>query len=204
MKTLALFLIASVAPAITIQLDNATTLLDGSLFTLNAQYVAAFQLNSGGVATGTLADLSRFRLGGGVGLGPTAQDLVLGFYTIGPAAQNPPTSIWEPNGTLTLIVDRLGIPPYGTQAVYTQSFVAGTEFVFDLNLVSDGVAGLTPDQFTFQLYDSTFSSLLYEVALDAVAEPNTAVPEPATGAGVAIAVVALALWRRRTIGGCRS
>jgi hypothetical protein len=196
MKLFAFFLLVSVAPAVTIELDNSTTLLDGSVFTVGAQYVAAFQLNSSGVAAGTVAELWRFRLGGGLGVGPTAQDLVNGFYTIGPL----PTSIWQPGGTLTMIVDRLGQAPYSTQAIYTQGFTAGTEFAFDLALFSDGVAGQSPDQFAFQLYDSGFNTLLYEVALDAV--DSTGVPEPATGVGVAVAVVALAMWRR-AIGGWR-
>ncbi len=204
MKTLALFLIASVAPAVTVQLDNSTTLLDGSLFTLGTQYVAAFQLNSGEESSGTLASLTAFQLGGGTGLSATAQDLAFGFYMIGSADIVPPTSIWVPGGSLTLIVVPVEQPPFSTQAFYTQSFLAGTLFSFDVELFKDLTPGITADQFTFQLYNAEFTELRYEVALDNVAAKQAEIPEPATGAGVAAAVAALAIWRRRTIGGCRT
>ncbi|MBY0503412.1 MAG: hypothetical protein K2X03_05875 [Bryobacteraceae bacterium] len=168
---MALWLMGVVAPAATLELDTSTTLLNSSLFSTGTTYVAAFQLNGAGNGS-TLAALSLFDLGGGSGLPASPADLTAGLFSVGPLPALS-AGIWQSNGMLTLNVD-----PLNVTALYTQAFTAGTVFRFDFLLTTNVGAGLTPDQFSFQLYDSGLSELLYDSAFDAV--PGVTVPEPGT------------------------
>jgi hypothetical protein len=188
MRWLALLMIGAVAPAATLELDTSTALLDSSLFTTGTTYVAAFQLTGAGNGS-TLAAMSLFDLGGGSGLPLSGADLTSGLFTVGPFPALS-AGIWQPNGTLDLNVDLLN-----SSAVYTQAFTAGTVFRFDFLLTTSVVAGLTPDQFAFQLYDSGLSVLLYDTAFDAV--PDVGVPEPGTAYLLGVAGALALLIRSR-------
>lgn len=199
MRTLLFFCLASLAPAATIELDTATTLLDSSSFTTGATYVAAFQLTAAGFAN-TQAALSMFQLDGGTGLPISPSDLTAGLFTVGPFPALT-SGIWQSNGTLDLNVD-----PVNAYSLYTQSFTAGAAFRFDVLLTTTlPDLLLTPDQFSFQLYDSNFSTLLYDTALDAI--PAQSVPEPSTFylmLPLALSAVPRLLRRRPGNGGSRA
>ena len=106
--------------------------------------------------------------------------------------------IFQTAGTLTLTV-----VPGDSYSLYTQQFTSGArgraaQFIFTASL--DGIyAGGTPDAFSFQLYDSSLSTLLYEQDFAILDSTPAAVPEPGSASllltGLALA---LCLARRRS------
>ena len=187
---LLLCLTAYVSQANIISLDSSTTLLDSSLFIAGTNYAAVFQLTGGGSAD-TSVMLSLFDLGGGAGIDQSIGDPVSGDYLVGPDSSLA-SGIWQSSGTLQLDVD-----PVNSYALYSQEFAAGSVFSFDFQLLTDLAPGGVPDEFDFQLYDPTYSTLLYDVALDAT---PVAAPEPASWQLAALCCAALAAHR---IGGKR-
>lgn len=190
----AICLLPAVLQATTISLDTSTTLLDGSTFTAGVTYYAAFQLTGSGSAT-SQASLSQFNLDTGTGLAQSVADPVSGNYLIGPDASLP-AGIWQPGGTLLLNVD-----PVNAYSLYTQTFTAGGQFDLTFLLDTNLQPPATPDQFAFQLYDSSLSQMLYEVAVDAI--PPVVTPEPSTGLPVVSAVVLLLARLSRKLGPSR-
>lgn len=180
---------ASATTVYFIDLDNSTSLLDGSFFTAGTTYYAAFQL-TGGDASNSSAALSGFEIGGGSPVAPSPADPVAGIYAVGPDPADP-SGIFQTDGTLALKV-----VPNNSYALYAQQFTAGTQFSFSVSL--DGVfLGGTPDAFSFQLYDSGLDTLLYEQDF-AILNTGSSVPELGS-AGLVLAGLALVLtsdWRR--------
>jgi len=174
-----------------IDLDNSTSLLDGSSFTAGMTYYTAFQL-TGGDASNSSASVSGFDIGGGSAVAPSAADPVAGTYAVGPDPADP-AGIFQTAGTLTLTV-----VPGNFYSLYTQQFMAGTNLSFSVSL--DGVfQGGTPDAFSFQMYDSSLDTLLYEQDFAILNTAPASVPEPGS-AGLVLAGLALVLaayWRRR-------
>jgi hypothetical protein len=174
-----------------IDLDNSTSLLDGSSFTAGTTYYTAFQL-TGGDASNSSATVSGFDIGGGSAVAPSPADPVAGTYAVGPNPADP-AGIFQTAGTLTL-----SIVPANSYSLYTQQFTAGTQLSFSVTL--DGVyAGGTPDAFSFQLYDSSLDTLLYEQDFAILNTAPASVPEPGS-AGLVLAGLALVLtsyWLRR-------
>lgn len=193
---LSLFLAVLLAPAFgraaTIELDQATNLLDASTFTAGTTYIAAFQLAGGGFSS-SQALASLFDLRNGAGFAQDPSDIVTGLTVVGPN-DSLPAGIWQAGGTLLLTVT-----PSNASAVYTQAFQAGDTFRFTYSLITDDPLAPVPDQFTFQLYDDTFSTLLYEVTEDALTEGQL-VPEPSTWiSGLAGLGVIFVAYRRRSL-----
>jgi hypothetical protein len=183
---------ASATTTYTIVLDNSTSLLDGSFFTVGATYYSAFQL-TGGDASDSSAFVGSFDIGGGSAIAPGIADPVSGTYIVGPNAGDA-GGIFQTAGTLLLTV-----VPADSYSLYTQQFTAGSQFGFTVSL--NGVfLGGTPDLFSFQLYDSSLSTLLYEQDLAILDSAPTSVPEP-DSAGlflVGLALVIAPCWRRRS------
>jgi hypothetical protein len=169
---LSLFVAAGLSTAATIELDQSTTLLNSSTFTAGNTYIAAFQLSGGGFSS-SQALASLFDLSTGAGFAQDPLDIVTGLVVVGPNSSLP-AGIWQPDGTLSLEVNLVD-----AFAVYTQAFQAGTTFRFTYSLITDNPSAIVPDQFTFQLYDDTLSTLLYEVTEDSLNDGQL-VPEPAT------------------------
>lgn len=180
-------ILAIPAPATTlyfIDLDNSTSLLDGSSFTAGTTYYTAFQL-TGGDASNSGASLSGFALGGGSAAAPGPADPVAGTYAVGPDPADT-AGIFQTAGTLALT-----IVPGNSYSLYTQQFTAGTQLSFSFTL--DGVyAGGTPDAFSFQMYDSSLDTLLYEQNFAILNSAPASVPEPGS-AGLVLAGMALVL-----------
>ena len=174
-----------------IELDNSTALLDSSSFTAGTTYYAAFQL-TGGDASNSNAFLTGFDIGGGSVVAPSLADPVAGTYVVGPDPADA-GGIFQNSGTLLLTV-----VPSDSYSLYTQQFTAGSQFSFTASL--DGVfLGGTPDAFSFQLYDSSLSTLLYEQDISILDSGTSAVPEPGS-ARLSLGGIALVLaicWRRR-------
>lgn len=187
---LPLLLAAGLSTAATIELDQSTVLLDSSTFTAGTTYIAAFQLTGGGFAS-SQALASGFDLSSGSGFAQDPLDVVAGLVAVGPN-DSLPAGIWQANGTLSLSVTLAD-----GFAVYTQAFQAGTTFRFTYSLFTDNPSAIMPDQFAFQLYDSTLSTLLYEVTEDALTGGQV-VPEPSTWmSGLAGVSLLLGAYRRR-------
>ena len=175
-----------------VSVDTSTTLLDASNFTAGTTYYAAWQLTGAGASTNT-ATLSAFDLGGGAGINRQPGDPVDTPFTLGPNALST-AGVWQLSATLDLVVD-----PSDSFSLYSQQFVAGGSFAFRVDYTTDQIAGFTPDAFSFQLYDSTLSTLLYEVTLDLL-PPGEPIPEPSAWA-LALMGLGLLLTRltRRTL-----
>jgi hypothetical protein len=177
---------AAAASAGIITLDTSTLLLDGSNFTTGTSYVVAFQLNSGGGTASSQAIVDLLHLSGGTGFAFGPGDITSGLFAVGTDA-NHALGIWQPSGSLLLLVD-----PGNPSAVYTQGFQAGTGFRFQYSVITSQLLAI-PDQFTFQLYDAAFSNVLYEVAVDVLDTPE---PSSIGLIGLSMAVL-LRLNRRR-------
>lgn len=193
MRILAILCVAMAAPAAIIEVDLNTTLLNSTNFTAGFTYFATFQLNSAGIASGTQARISKVELAGGTGNARNVNDPTAGNFALGPAP-GLAAGLWQTDGILDLSVD-----PQNSNALFTQSFQAGSAFRFTLELVTTlSTPNVAPDQFAFQLYDSDFSTLLYDTAIDAM--PNEAIPEPGSLGMLAAGLVAVAVsggrWRR--------
>ena len=143
-----------------------TTFVPGTL------YYAVFQLVGGGTDNNT-ALLSNFNLGGGLAPPRDPSDPSQGAFTVTPDAGNP-AGIWRAGATL-----QLAVTPGDAYSLYSQRFVAGSLFSFDLLLSENFTPGNSFDAFTFQLYDAGLSTLVYERRFDIGAAPRP-VPEPAT------------------------
>jgi len=191
MKTLFILLWSSAACAATLQLDNATTLLDGSLFTAGTLYKGVFQLNGGGPLGTATTFVENIALGAGTGFAPGLDDFAVGIYTIGP---NPalPLAIWQAAGRFALTVN-----PGNVSSIISQNFQAGSLFAFDFEFLTNLPPGETPASFAFQIYDANVTTLLYDFAFDITASTVTPVPEPALAIPAALALAALAYRRRR-------
>ena len=183
---------ASATTTYIIVVDTSTSLLDGSFFTAGTIYYSAFQL-TGGDASDSSAFVGSFDIGGGSAIAPGIADLVSGTYLVGPNAGDA-DGIFQTAGTLLLTV-----VPADSYSLYTQQFTAGSQFSLTASL--NGVfLGGTPDLFSFQLYDSSLSTLLYEQDLAILDNAPTPVPEP-DSAGLFLVGLALVLgsyWRRRS------
>lgn len=190
--TALLLLSPAAATAVTIELDQSTNLLNSTTFTAGNTYIAAFQLGGGGFSS-SQALASLFDLSNGAGFAQDPSDIVTGLVVAGPNASLN-SGIWQPDGWLLLTVT-----PSNASAVYTQAFLAGDTFRFTYSLVTDDASAPVPDQFTFQLYDDTLSTLLYEVTEDSLTEGQF-VPEPATWlSGILSLSLIIAASRRRSL-----
>lgn len=132
-----------------------------------------------------------FQLGGGAAVAHSSGDPTSGIFAVAPGNTSN-DGIFQPSGTLTLL-----ITPASGYSLYAQQFTAGSLFEFATEL--DGIfAGGTPDSFSFQLYDASLSTLLYEQNFD-VLQTTSAIPEPSTGmaTGIAAVVLGIFMWRRR-------
>lgn len=174
-------------PAVTIEIDGTTSLLDSSTFTPGTSYFAVFQL-TGATGLPNQASLSAFDFGSGSVFARDVSDPAFGQFILGP---NPASTsgIGQTAATLDLSVDLVT-----SYSLYSQMFTAGERFSFDLEFTTLFVNGI-PDQFAFQLYDPGLSALLYEVAIDLT--PDTSIPEPGT-LGLTAAAVLAAITRRST------
>jgi hypothetical protein len=179
---------------VTIQMDNSTSLLDGSMFSSGTTYYAAFEL-SGSDNVNSQAWLTGFSLDGGLGLNSSGGDFVTGIFAVGPDSSDS-AGIWQSGGTLGLqITEDPSAPETASFSAYTQQLVAGSGFEFTVDLSGVYLSGI-PDAFTFQLYDSGLSTLLYQQELD---QTSTTVPEPST-AWLCAPIALVGIWRRRAIG----
>jgi len=160
--------IGAAAP-VTIVIDASTTLLDFSLFTAGTTYYAAFQLSGSGINENT-AVLSAFQFGGGGAVDRDAADPLFGLFVLAPD-DSAPSGIGQPSALLNLTVNLS--EPF---ALYTQRFVAGSEFSFDFEVSQNYTPGFPPDQFSFQLYDEALRGLLHETVFDI--QPSEPAPEP--------------------------
>lgn len=164
---------AQAGAAVVVSLDTSTALLDASTYTQGTTYYSAWQLTGSG-STANTATVQAFLLGGGTGIDRQLADPVDDTYSLGPDPSRP-AGIWQPSAVLSLTVN-----PADAFSLYTQQFVAGPTFEFEVSFTTEQLQGFAPDQFTFQLYDSGLQTLLYEVSIGLeAAEP---VPEPGTWA----------------------
>lgn len=169
----------------TIQVDTGTALLDGSLFTQGETYFAAFQLN-GGTVSNTTTLVKNFQLGGGAAAAPQPTDPSAGIFLVNDG--NP-----APNGIFDTML-RLRVIPSNAFSLYTQRFGAGNSLQFDY-FFGGYFTGIQADQFTFQLYDSSLNTLLYEQAIDVRSTP-AGTPEPSS-LGLVVSGIAAAYRIRR-------
>jgi len=183
MRILTCFLlVVATGSADTIIMNSYTSLNDGSMFTSGTTYYATFQMNAGD-ASSSLAAISNIVLDSGSALPPMSTDEDFGLYSVGPDPGST-DGIFQLGGTLGLT-----LTAGSGFSLYTQQFVAGGVFQFDVSL-SGTFDGGTPDSFSFQLYDASLSTLLYEQDLAVLDTDTTPTPEPPasllTLAGVAL------------------
>jgi hypothetical protein len=165
-------LAATNSRADSITFNSSTHLLDGTNFTAGQTYYAVFQLVGGGTDN-NLAQLSHFAFAGGSVLNLSVSDPSFGTFTVGPNSSSS-SGIGQTNSTL-----QLQIASNDAFSLYSQAFIAGTSFSFDFLLTNNFMPGNSFDAFTFQLYDASISTLLFERQFDIMGEPQQT-PEPAT------------------------
>ena len=155
-----------------VTIDQTTALLNSTLFTTGTTYYAAWSL-TGGDASNSQAVVSGLMIPGGVIVPLDATEFVFGNFTLGP---NPAATagIFQPSGTLNLQVTSLD-----SYSAFTQRFTAGTSLQF-MVVTSGTFNGGIPDNFVFQLYDRTLSTLLYEQTIAIRDTTSSSVPEPST------------------------
>lgn len=182
------------ARAEAITLNTSTVLLDSSNFTAGTTYYAAFQLVGGGTDNNS-ALLSNFNFGaGGSVVARSASDPFAGIFVL---ASDPfdPLGIGQTGATLGLT-----IIPGNAFSLFTQQFTAGSSFSFTFSLTNNFLPGNSFDGFTFQLYDASLGTLLFEQTFDINGAPQP-VPEPATmllfGTGLAACASLMRRHRKR-------
>jgi hypothetical protein len=179
------------ARADSIVINSSTVLLNSTNFT-GGPYVAVFQLVGGGTDN-NIAQLSNFNFGGGVVFPFDPLGGSSGLFAFGPDPSDL-DGIGQSFGTL-----QLQIASGNASALFMQMINPGTLFSFDFSLTNNFTPGNSFDAFTFQLYDSDLTTLLYEQQFDITGAPQST-PEPAAlfllGSG--LSVLAGALRRRRT------
>jgi hypothetical protein len=181
--------LAHAATVFTIVVDGTTTFLDSSMLTAGTTYYSAFEL-TGGDASNSTALITGIDFGGGSAVALDLSD-TFGTFMVGPDGSDP-DGAFQNAGTL-----QLDVTPGNSFSQYAQQFVAGTRFSFTVAL--DGIyAGGIPDEFSFQLYDNTLSTELYEQDLDILT--TSTVPEPATVVLCLLAIPILAAGARRRSG----
>ena len=182
--------LAHAATTLTIIVNNGTTFLDGSSLNGGTTYYAAFEL-TGGDASNSTALVTGIDLGGGSAVALNLSD-TFGSFTVGPNGSDP-AGAFQNAGTL-----QLAVTPGNGYSQYAQQFVAGTQLSFTVALNGTYLGGI-PDEFSFQMYDSTLSTELYEQDLDILS--TSTIPEPGTVVlcllGFPI-LIARAVWVRRS------
>jgi hypothetical protein len=183
--TLAAF---SEARADSITINTSTVLLDSSTFTPGTTYYLAFQLTGGGTDNNS-ALLTNFNFGGGSAVARDMSDPLFGTFSLAANAGDP-AGIGQSMASLQLL-----ITPGDAYSLYTQQLVAGSSFSFDFTLTNNFAFG-SFDQFAFQLYDASLSTLLFEQTFDinGVVQP---VPEPATAALLGVGLFGVSAYFRR-------
>lgn len=73
----------------------------------------------------------------------------------------------------------LAVDAANNYALETLAFTAGTSFRFTAQLAGSYTGGI-PDEFSFQLYDSGVTTLLYDQSLDIRSFDGVSAPEPGT------------------------
>ena len=188
-----LLLFAGLAGADTILLDTTTTLDDGSQYSVGTTYYATFQMDAGDSSDGS-AYIVDITLGRGTPLEVSSNDPDGGIYVVSPDPADT-LGIFQSNGMLAL-----SLTPSVAFSVYGQQFTAGLQFGFDVQLYGT-YSGGTPDSFSFQLYDSSLSTLLYEqdIAIVNTSMAGTPEPGPALLAGASMLLLLAAGIRRQKI-----
>lgn len=155
-----------------ITFSSSTHLLDGTNFTSGQTYYAVFQLVGGGTDN-NLAQLSNFAFAGGSVMSLNLSDPSFGTFTVGPNSGSS-SGIGQTNSTL-----QLQIASGDAFSLYSQAFIAGSSFSFNFLLTNNFTLGNSFDAFTFQLYDASLSTLLFEQKFDITGGPQPT-PEPAS------------------------
>jgi len=177
------------ARADSITLNASTTLLDSTTFTAGTNYYAVFQLVGGGTDN-NIAQLLNFTFTGGSVLARDLADPTSGMFGVGPAPGDV-FGIGQPGATL-----QLSIAPGDAFSLYSQQIVAGTLLSFDFILTTNFTPGNSFDAFTFQLYDATLTTLLYEQQVNITGAPEPT-PEPTTLMLLASGLFGAAAFMRR-------
>jgi hypothetical protein len=175
------------ARADSVTINASTALLDSSTFTPGTTYYLAFQLTGGGTDNNSVF-LTNFNFGGGSAVTRDIADPLFGTFALGANAADP-SGIGQ-----TLASLQLAITPGDAYSLYTQQLVAGSVFTFDFTRSNNFDFG-SFDQFAFQLYDASLSTLLFEQTFDINGVVET--PEPTSVALLGLGLFGGSAYLRR-------